>query len=261
MPVFRNPFAVHISCLATGPKFSSCCLFHSLLCDHGHCRTISWPVDACRRYRTRRDNGSIADRLAVACRLDVCKRALPGIPFEQLVVFVSTLTTTAAFLALVAALTSLIVSAGTARRVNRLVGSRVGLTPQVALPNGSSLPNSVAAIVAPIPNGNAWLLLVAGGGCPACQNLARALNDSYSRIGQLPIVVIDSSRESEPKFDTFITIPIRVVPDEAGAFREALGVRGIPHSFVLNGDRIADQLIGDNFGQLLSKIATQRLGL
>lgn len=91
----------------------------------------------------------------------------------------------------------------------------------------------------------------------ACRSLAGALNNSsYFKTGQVPMVVIDGSHESEPSFDTLMSIPVRVVRDEPGALREALGVRGVPHTFVMTDDRIADQAIGDNLEQFLNKIAS-----
>ena len=169
----------------------------------------------------------------------------------------STAAVTAAFLALAAAVTSLLISAGTARRVNRLANSHFGLASQSLLPNGSTLPGPVAAALAPIPNPGPWLLLIASGGCTACRSLARELNDDHPGIGEIPIVVIDAGTEFEPRFDSLVTMPVRIVLDEAGAFREALRVKGIPHTFVMNGDRIADQAIGDNMAQLLMKVAGQ----
>jgi hypothetical protein len=128
----------------------------------------------------------------------------------------------------------------------------------MALPNGSHLPDALAGLLGPVPHSPKWLLLVAGGTCPACQNLARSLNERQSELEQIPILVVDVGTGSEPRFEDLLHFPVRSISDERGGIKETLQVKGIPHSFVMDADQVTDQHLGDNLAAILPELAGPR---
>lgn len=148
---------------------------------------------------------------------------------------------------------SLLVAVGTARRVNKR-GTLPAFPTPVTLPKGARLPETVIDAIETLPGDRQWLLVAATSTCPACKGLAESMNQNRSAFEYARIVVVDGGKAEDAKFERMLDFPVHTVGDESGDLRRSLMVSIVPHSFVMRGDRVVDQSLGDDIASLLTKM-------
>jgi hypothetical protein len=155
--------------------------------------------------------------------------------------------------ALLVSFASLLVAFGTARRVNKR-GTLPAFPMPVTLPSGVRLPETVMDAFETLPSERQWLLVAATSTCPACKGLAESMNQNRSAFENAPVVIVDGGKAEDAKFEQMLDFPVRTIGDESGELRRSLKVNIVPHSFVMKGDRIEDQSLGDDIASLLTKM-------
>jgi hypothetical protein len=155
--------------------------------------------------------------------------------------------------ALLVSLASLVVAAGTARRVNNRDTRPAFSTPET-LPSGARLPAAVLDAIETLPSDEQWLLVAATSTCPACKGLAESMSQNRSAFEHVPVVIIDRGKAEDAKFEEMLDFPVHTLGDESGDLGRALKLNIVPHSFVMRGDQIEDQSLGGDIESLLTKM-------
>jgi hypothetical protein len=161
----------------------------------------------------------------------------------------------ASAVALIAAVFALIISVGTAIRLQRSQG-----TGQPAALGGLSAGTPVSNILLPVLDpaaGDGWLqgpslVIFASAGCQPCRDLFASLDEDRLRGFKGRLLLVDRSQ----KPDTLETARIpgagyRI--DADGQLAGAFHARGTPHTFLIRNGRIADQALGADITKLLAK--------
>ena len=157
-------------------------------------------------------------------------------------------------IALAAAALSILLSGGTAVRIQRL-GSAVP-TPEGLAP-GTAVPLDTLRAL-PVHSAEAWskgpsLIIFASAGCAPCRELVDNLNCDLSRVGDWRMVFIESVHEgsSNGSLKTDALFPATWVTDTSGKLREGFKTRATPSSYLLHEGRVAAHRLGPNVGDLL----------
>lgn len=155
-------------------------------------------------------------------------------------------------IAIVVTAGNLLLSVGNARRLRRVADRRPSVEPG-GLTDGKRLPELVRNAINEVAGQpDRFVMVVATSSCPACQNLAKALNRRQSYFDEVPLVIVDSSEPGSAQFSALLEFPATVLRDERKLVYSAMEVNAVPYSFVVGNDRILRHALGDTIDDLLT---------